>query len=103
MAREHDKDSRIERASGIGRARGVAEVEADASLSQVGMLAVTAAIADALRAGAITPAQAKEQLVQDVVAEQYGSAASAEDVARVRAEVEALLEDDPTLGALLRG
>lgn len=59
------------------------------------------AIAEALSTGSVDPAQARDQLVDQVVRSQLPEDASPELIERVRSEVEALLADDPTLGALL--
>lgn len=59
------------------------------------------AIAEALRAGEITPEQAQAQIIDEVVRNQLGADAPDKLVESVRTEVAALLEGDPALMALL--
>lgn len=64
-------------------------------------LTPTQAVASALRTGAIDEAQAQAQLIDAIVASQLEGLDPAM-VDEVRAEVEALLADDPTLATLLK-
>lgn len=58
-------------------------------------------LAQALSTGAVSVEQARERLINEVVGTQLPADASPELVEQVRAEVEAMLADDPTLAALL--
>lgn len=58
-------------------------------------------ITEALAAGEIDAVEAQRRLIESVVAEQLPSDASPELEAAIRAEVEAMLADDPTMRALL--
>lgn len=59
-------------------------------------------IATALRAGEMTPEQAKTQLIEHTIRTHFGSVTDHETLSLIRSEVEALLTEDPTLAALLR-
>jgi hypothetical protein len=59
------------------------------------------ALSQSLAAGEIDPAQAQRMLIESVVAQQLPEGASAELAEAIRAEVEAMLAEDPTLQALL--
>lgn len=61
----------------------------------------TDAIAQALANGEIDPAQAKSALIDAAVAAQLPANADPVLAAEIRAQVEAALEADPTLAALL--
>lgn len=60
------------------------------------------AITEGLASGDLDPVQARELLVDAAVREQLGEDASPELVEAIRAEVEGLLDGDPTLAALLQ-
>jgi hypothetical protein len=62
----------------------------------------TEAIASALASGAIDPETARAQLIDQAVRSQLPHDASPATVAAIRAEVEALLRNDPLLEQLLR-
>lgn len=62
----------------------------------------TASVAEALATGAIDGDAALRALVEQATAAVLGPAADPAQVAAVRAEVQALLADDPTLASLLR-
>lgn len=91
------------------RAEGAQAVDdVDASQAADGAQSVSAvaseadlALAQALSTGAVDPASARAQLIEEVVRGQLPEDASPELIERVRGEVEALLADDPTLAALL--
>ena len=68
----------------------------------VGALGGPDAVAHALATGAIDPAQARAALIDDAVAAHLQVDADPLFVSRIRAEVEALLADDPVLAELLR-
>jgi hypothetical protein len=101
------------RIGGVGRTRrpddadAVASVEADATQgveasSGASAPGDTEAIAQALASGAIDADQARAQLVEQMVRAQLPADADPALVAEIQTEVEALLEGDPLLDALLR-
>lgn len=61
------------------------------------------AIAQELAAGEITPIEARERLVDLVVAAQLPAGLPPEEIAAIRDEVAATLFDDPVFEALLAG
>jgi hypothetical protein len=73
----------------------------DAAGAPAGVGNPLAAIAEALRTGRLTPIEARGQLVETIVRAQLPKHADPALVEEVRAEVEDLLGDDPTLAALL--
>jgi len=75
---------------------------AAADLVQSDAVDPTASVAEALATGAIDGDAALRALVDHATAAVLGPAADPAQVAAVRAEVEALLADDPTLASLLR-
>jgi len=84
---------------------GAAAAEAAAPVDpapDVGALGGPDAVAHALATGAIDPAQARAALIDDAVAAHLPVDADPLFVSRIRAEVEALLADDPVLAELLR-
>lgn len=66
-----------------------------------GVAQADVALAEALSTGAVDPAQARAQLIEEVVRARLPENAAPELVEQIRGEVEALLGDDPTLAALL--
>lgn len=60
------------------------------------------AIASELASGVLDPQAARRQLIERAVRAQLPHNASPETVAAIRAEVEALLKDDPRIERLLR-
>jgi len=89
--------SQVKKPAGVVEATGADAVAAVEIVEASG----TEAIAEALRSGEITPAQAQERLIDQVVLAQLGPDAPEALVEQVRAEVTELLRDDPTLQALL--
>ena len=59
------------------------------------------ALTEALASGAISPVEAKAQLIDQVVASQLPADADPAVIEAVRAQVSDLLADDPTLARLL--
>jgi hypothetical protein len=90
--------SQVKKPAEVGEATGADAVEAVEVVDASG----TEAIVEALRSGEITPAQAQERLIDQVVAAQLGPNAPEALVEEVRAQVTELLRNDPTLQALLR-
>ncbi len=83
-----------EASDAAGAVDGTGAVEASAASE-------TDAIAQALANGEIDPAQAKTALIDAAVRSQLPPHADPALAAEIRAEVEAALEADPTLAALL--
>ena len=83
-------------AEGAGAAQGASRA------APVGGSPLTEAIASALASGAIDPETARAQLIDHAVRSQLPHDAPPATVAAIRAEVEALLRDDPVLERLLR-
>jgi len=93
-------------AAGAAGAAAPAEAAA-AALGATGVAPVagsplTEAIASALASGSLDPQTARAQLIDHAVRSQLPPDASPATVAAIRAEVEALLQDDPLLEQLLR-
>jgi hypothetical protein len=79
--------------------RGAAAVE---GVAETGRAGATEAIATALSTGAIDAAEAKARLIDEAVRAQLPEGTDPAIVAAVRAEVEAMLTNDPLLEDLLR-
>jgi hypothetical protein len=88
-------------ASAPAAAEGAQHVAAVDRVATEGTLGAEA-VAEALAAGTIDGELALRTLVDQTAASVLGPGADPATVAAVRAEVEALLADDPTLAALLR-
>jgi hypothetical protein len=78
---------------------GAAPTDASGAATAVGN--PLAAIAEALQTGRLTPIEARGKLVETIVRAQLSKDADPALVEEVRAEVEELLGDDPTLAGLL--
>lgn len=85
----------VESADAAPSAEGV-----EATQRAQGASAVDSVVAD-LAAGRIDAAAARARLVDEAVAAQVGPGADPALIAEIRAQVEALLDNDPTLAALL--
>ena len=95
---------------GVGRVSSAPVADSAESASGINATAPTRAptaagdveaLSQALAAGEIDPAQAQEMLINAVVAQQLPEGAGPELAEAIRAEVEAMLAEDPTLQALL--
>lgn len=97
-------DLSVGRVSRVGKTAGIDEAAGSDAVEAVEAVEVSGAeaIAEALRNGEITPAQAQERIIDQIVAAQLGPNAPQALVEQVRAEVTELLRNDPTLDALLR-
>ena len=80
-------------AEGVGAAPPSRATDASSSVEE---------LTQALAAGEIDPAGAQEMLIDAVVQEQLPADASPELIEAIRAEVEAMLAEDPTLQAMLQ-
>jgi hypothetical protein len=90
----------------IDAAEGVEGVEAAdraAPTEGASATASTDAIAEALGAGRIDAEQARAQLIDEALRAQLPAGADPALVEELRAELSALLADDPTLARLLEG
>lgn len=79
--------------------RGAAAVD---GVTETGRVGGAEAIASALSSGAIDAAEAKARLIDEAVRAQLPEGTDPAVVAAVRAEIEALLANDPVLEDLLR-
>ncbi len=86
-------------ADGPEAADAAASVEAAAAPDPAGIEAIAADLA----AGEISPLEARERLVDAVLAAELPADLPAEEVAAIRAEVADALFDDPVFAALLAG
>jgi hypothetical protein len=96
---------------GVGRVAGAQNAASTEAAAGVAPAASTQAalasselqeLSSALAAGEIDPAQAQAQLIESVVQQQLPAGTAPEVVEALRAEVEAMLAEDPTLQALLQ-
>lgn len=83
-------------------AEGVASAPGATAAAPVAGSPITEAIASALASGEIDPQTARSRLIEHAVRAQLPPDASPATVAAIRAEVEALLRDDPVIERLLR-
>jgi len=89
----------IAASEGAGGTRGIAQIEATNATSAATQ---SAAITDALVTGAIDAETAKSQLIDAVVASALPPGAPTSLIAKLRAEVAAMLLHNPQLDQLLR-
>ena len=91
-----------EAAEGVDPAEGSRGAAAVEGVAETGRAGAAEAIATALSTGAIDAAEAKARLVDEAVRAQLPEGTDPAIVAAVRAEVEAMLANDPVLEDLLR-
>lgn len=87
----------IDGAAAAGATAGVDPTQATTEVSSLD------AVSEAIASGAMDVEAATRELVAQSVASLLGPGADPAAVAAIRAEVEAMLADDPTLAHLLRG
>ncbi len=105
MPSQKDSDLQIGAVKGAVAPEGVDAVEgSEAAGAAEGAQSAGSieALTQALAAGDIDAVEAQRRLIEAVVAEQLPEGSTPEIEAALRAEVENLLADDPTLQALLR-
>jgi hypothetical protein len=88
--------------AGTAATEGTQAVDPAATVDGAGATGGPAAIADALAAGAIDGDEARAALIAEAVQAHLPADADPILVSRIRADVEAMLADDPVIAELLR-
>jgi hypothetical protein len=101
-ARAADAADASEGIAGTAAADGAPAVDPAAAVDGPGAMGGPEAIADALATGAIDSDEARAALIAEAVRAHLPADADPILVSRIRADVEAILADDPTLAELLR-